>query len=298
LPDHRELVVIHGHRAGQLHGSAILRGQSQIGDGALNGVRRLAAGLQRRKVQHRLHFDEVAQLCGLRRRALHQRLPRERCRLAREHVTQRLAGERERPGQLVEFQFPTLNAVGRKAQRLHRASQARIGRQGADEDVGARQARHRPLDVGQRLEQETVPLKEFSAVRLHDGSEQIGALCEFLLQGVSRLFGSLRRRCRHDHEDFLLRKSLCKFRLALAPRQIPGNEILRIGRDREVRNVKGRGSRRKQYSEDENPQGMTRAKVHDTNNRRAQHGVSFFREAPAACRWSRRSLPVPEGTVC
>ena len=66
---------------------AELLGQLQVGGGSLNAVGRLAARLQRRIIQHRLHFDEVTQLACLRRRALHQRLPGECCRLAREHVT-------------------------------------------------------------------------------------------------------------------------------------------------------------------------------------------------------------------
>ena len=243
-----------------------LLGQLQVGGRPVNAVGRLAARLQRGIIQHRLHFNEVTQLGRLRRRALHQRLPRECRRLAGEHVTQGFFGKREWPHKLVELDLSAVNTVSRKRKRFHGTAQSWIGGQSADQKVGSRQASHRSLDIGQGLEQQAILLKKLPAIRLNDRPEQVRVPGEFRFQRVGRLLGVFWCRRRHDDQDILLRKGLGKISLALAPGQIVCDQIFRIRRDRETRDVIGGRGRREQYSQDKDAPGVTCTKIHNSDD--------------------------------
>ena len=107
-------------------GRLILRrdGRGDLPQPFARGVARLQIGV----VEHGADLDDSAQFIRLRWMALLQHAPGEARRAARQHVLERLSGHVQRSGELVECQFPLVEADQDILEHRDQPAQAFVGR--------------------------------------------------------------------------------------------------------------------------------------------------------------------------
>src|SRR5262249_32437179 len=149
--------------------------------------------------------------------------------------------------------------------------QARIGRQGFQEDICSRQSVRHPCDLVGRQVQEAVPREKVATLDLTNGMNEFGTRCESAGQFGSRLIDELGRRRVNYYEDLPLRERLEESLLPLAPGQIGRDKHFGVGSDGKMRSGVDTGTCRQNRSRPDQPPWMLGAEIDDTDDERFQH---------------------------
>ena len=263
----REFGVVHRHQPGHPHSCLIAAGQVQplrrIGDRLCRGQ----AGLQCVEIEHRLDLDEAAQFFRFRRPTAGQLAPREMRRPVVQRSVDRVAGHLHRPGQGIEPIGTVGDAHQPLRQRAESPAQARIGGQRPDQRPSpAHFASHSPQLVA-RQEQEAVAGEKGATLGLLDRLKmcRVGRQRGGQLGGcpISRFGG---RRI-DDDQHVVLRKGPDEIVGALGPRQFGREQLLDIGRHREMaRRVESAESGQRDRQHDDRP-SVPGAQLDEANDR-------------------------------
>ena len=282
LLDGGEFIVVHRHRTGQAHARLIIRRQMKIGGGLANGVARFEPRLQLRIVEHRHDFQEPQQIDGLGLLAADQRVPGKARRLVREHVVERVGGERHRPSHVVELELTALHAQEPELQRADDAAQTGVAGEVLDQALRLGE----PFELRRELidgdEQQTVLREEGAALLLLDRAEQILLRRELLHQRRGRRLDHFRRRRIDDDDDRIeLREGLFEADFALPARTGGRNQLVDIRRHREVRDRVPGGGKRQNDRGGDDPPGEMHAKANRADNKGRECFHGMIRGKPA-----------------
>ena len=273
-----EFGVVHRHQAGQPHPRLVLAGQIEALRGGGDCLGGGAAGLQRLEIEHRLDLDEAAQLARVRRFAGSQRAPGEMRGTTSQRILDHVGRHRHRRGQRIEPVSAVGDAHQADRQGVEAASEARIGRQGADQ---RRRLVHPAGNARQllgRQEQQAVLGEELAALRLIDGAEmrRVGRQCRG--EPAAGLLRQLRGRGIDHSQHIALGKRAHELVGALRPGQLGREQLLDVGGDREMpRCVDGAQAGQRGAQRDHRP-GMTGTQLDEANDRRSQHGFAPGRQ--------------------
>ncbi|EDT02450.1 conserved hypothetical protein [Burkholderia ambifaria IOP40-10] len=198
-----EFVVGERLFAGQAHDRAVALLEAECLRGVADHLGRFRTGLQRAVVHDRLHGDERAG--GLARGiAVDQPAPRERGRLAGQHVVDRRGAAREQLRHRGQLHLAGEQRLAeRGGQRGREPGEARVLREFVDERARARELRRGVRHFLRRQEQQPVVLEERAAAGFGDLADPAGV--GLLLQrfgervrGGGREFGGRRLDHRED----------------------------------------------------------------------------------------------------
>ena len=167
--------------------------------------------------------------------------------------------------------LPLLHPCDPKRQRVEYSPQARIGRQGFQEDICSRQPVRHPCDLVGRQVQQAVPREKVATLDLTNGMNEFGTRCESVGQFGSRLLDELGRRRVNYYEDLPLRERLEESLLPLAPGQIGRDKHFGVGSDGKMRPGVDTGTCRQNRSRPDQPPWMLGAEIDDTDDERFQH---------------------------
>lgn len=236
--DRREFLVGERLLAREPHGGAEALVELERLRGRADRARSLLARLQRAVVDDGLHGDERARgLAG--RVGIDERAPRERGRLAGEHVVDGGRAAREQLRHARELDLPRLQRhAERRRQRRREARDARVFREHVDERPRARELRGRRRDVLLGQEQQPVVLEERAARGLRHLADaaRVGLAAQALGERVGGGAGEFGRGRLDDGEDRLvaLRERVVDRAAERRPFRVVLDELADVGVDLEM----------------------------------------------------------------
>ena len=162
--------------------------------------------------------------------------------------------------------------------------QARIGAQSGEQRSGLGQTRRQPRHLPGREKKQAVALEKGATLRLADAADHVLACRQRRHQLGCRFGDALGRRAIHDDDDIGLRECVHVLEGTLGPGQVGRKQRGGVGRHREMPHGIGAAEHRQDRRRQDNPPGVTGAKIDDAENQGAEHLV-------ARC---RLSLPLPK----
>ncbi|ERJ36091.1 hypothetical protein L810_0967 [Burkholderia sp. AU4i] len=273
--DGREFVVGERLFAGQAHDGAVVLLEVERTGRVADHLAGFRAGLQRAVVDHRLHGDERAR--GLPRGiVVDQRAPRERGRLAGQHVVDRRGAACEQLRHRGQFHLAGQERLAERGGECGReAGQARVLREFVDERARARELRGGIRDLLRRQEQQPVVLEERPAAGLGDLADAagVGILAQRFgqrMRGGVREFG---RRCLDDREDraVALRERLVDGLPEGGPLRLGIDELADVGVDLEMLRDIDAAERGDDERQDDDPDGAAHRPCNESDDERCHH---------------------------
>ncbi len=176
LADRAELIVVHGDRAGLAHPCLKRGGEAEVRRNARDRFSCGMTGPQRAEIEDRLHLDEPPQVLRRRRLAIGERAPGKARRTGGKDRVGGVGGHVQGHHEIVELELTELDARQRERKRAQRSPQTGIGRQRADERIGAAQFARDLGNLRLGEEQQAVPLEEGAAARFAHGKKTLRML--------------------------------------------------------------------------------------------------------------------------
>ena len=231
-------------------------------------------GSQRAEIEDRLDLDEPPQVLRRRRLAIGKRAPGKARWTARKDRAGRIGGHVEGHHEIVELELSELDARQCERERAERSPQTGIGRECADEGVGAAQVACDLSNLRIGEEQQAVAFEKGAAARLAYRKKALRMSAQRPDKLCRCLIGQLRGRSIDHDDDLLLGKILEQLRAALRPGDVRRNQVLDVGLERKMAHGIDRRSAGQDQRNQENRHGTPRAERHERDDGRPHHGVT------------------------